>query len=366
MPAGAAHGTLGVMAYDSCAPARLGSLCSGIGGLELGLSQVLSTELAWQSEIHPAASQVLARQFPGVPNLGDLVAVDWAGVEPVDIVCFGFPCQNLSLAWAGEGIEDGTKSRLWFSCLRAVRALRPRVVFLENVSSLVGSRKGRDFTIVQSGLAQAGYDTFWLCLPAAAVGAPHRRERLFLIAYFPDRRDWVAGLTRPQVAGPALPPVPRLLPTPVANDDGKQPHAHVAAKNRYDSSKRTVITSLAVMGIQAAFTGLWAPKLLPRDRGDSTVPMPEDKVDLGVYLPAVRRWEKVLGRPAPCSTDGPAHSTNFVEWMQGYADGWTAGISRSARLHCLGNSVVPQQAAMAARLLLQELAGTTSLSRAVA
>jgi DNA (cytosine-5)-methyltransferase 1 len=156
-------------------------LCTGYGGLDLAVHAVLGGRLVWYAETDRHARTVLAARFPGIPNLGDIRAVDWSQVAPVDVLTAGFPCQNISDAGRREGIH-GDKSSLWSAVADAVRVLRPRLVFVENVAALL--RRGLD--VVQADLAALGYDTSWICLRASDIGAAHRRDRLFLLA---ARRD---------------------------------------------------------------------------------------------------------------------------------------------------------------------------------
>jgi DNA (cytosine-5)-methyltransferase 1 len=160
---------------------RIGSLCTGYGGLDLAVQAVLGAQLAWYAETDRHACTVLARRFPGVDNLGDIRTVDWHTTVPVDIVTAGFPCQDISDAGRREGIR-GAKSSLWTAVADAIRVLRPQLVFVENVAALL--RRGLD--IVHADLATLGYDTSWICLRASDIGAAHRRDRLFLLA---ARRD---------------------------------------------------------------------------------------------------------------------------------------------------------------------------------
>ncbi len=158
----------------------LGSFCTGYGGLDLAAEEVLGARLAWYAENDPAASRVLAARFPGVANLGDIRAVDWRRVEPVDIVTAGFPCQDISNAGKRAGIT-GARSSLWTAIATALRVLRPRLAFVENVAAL----RTRGLDVVQADLATLGYHTRWLCLRASDIGAAHRRDRLFLLATIP-------------------------------------------------------------------------------------------------------------------------------------------------------------------------------------
>lgn len=157
----------------------VGSLFSGIGGLELGLERTGGFKTIWNCEIDPYASVVLKKHWPDVPNLGDITKVEWGTVEKPDLICGGFPCQDISVAGKGKGIKEGTRSGLWFRFAEAIRALRPRYVLAENVPMLAN----RGLDIVLCSLAEIGYDAEWFNLSAADVGAWHRRERIFIIAH---------------------------------------------------------------------------------------------------------------------------------------------------------------------------------------
>ncbi|MDZ5446546.1 DNA cytosine methyltransferase [Micromonospora sp. 4G57] len=156
---------------------RIGSLCTGYGGLDMAVELVLGGHLTWYAEVDRHARAVLEHRWPGVPNLGDIRAVDWTRVEPVDVLTAGFPCQDISNAGKRAGI-GGRHSSVWNAVADAVRHLRPPYVFVENVAALL--RRGLD--VVEADLAALGYDTSWTCLRASDIGAAHRRDRLFLLA----------------------------------------------------------------------------------------------------------------------------------------------------------------------------------------
>ncbi|GAA3850574.1 DNA cytosine methyltransferase [Amycolatopsis tucumanensis] len=158
----------------------IGSLCTGVGGLDLGVAAVLGGRIAWYSEVDPHACAVLAARVPGAPNLGDLRAVDFTAVEPVEVLTAGFPCQDISAAGRRAGIEKGTRSGLWYTILDAIRVLGPRLVVVENVAALRWRNGGLDRVL--AGLAETGYDAVWRCVRASDIGAAHRRERVFLCA----------------------------------------------------------------------------------------------------------------------------------------------------------------------------------------
>jgi len=152
-----------------------GSLFSGIGGIDLGLERA-GLKCVWQSEIDPYACRVLAKHWPDIPNLGDIRGIDWTTVDRADLVAGGYPCQPFSIAGRRAGADD--PDNLWPYFAECLRVLRPRYALLENVPNHLSL----GFGPVLGDLAALGYDTEWDCLPAAAVGAPHLRDRLFAIA----------------------------------------------------------------------------------------------------------------------------------------------------------------------------------------
>ncbi len=118
----------------------IGSLFSGYGGLDLGVQAVLGGRVVWHAEIEPAACLILEHHYPLVPNLGDVTEIDWAGVEPVDILTLGFPCQDVSAAGLKHGLGGkGERSGLWAHAVRAIAALRPSLVVIENVRGLLSA-----------------------------------------------------------------------------------------------------------------------------------------------------------------------------------------------------------------------------------
>ena len=155
----------------------VGSLFTGIGGFDLGFERA-GMRTAWQVEVDPFRRAILERWFPDAVRYGDVRAVGADDLAPVDLVCGGFPCQDLSQAGRGAGLA-GERSGLWFEFARIVGELRPRYVVVENVAALIA----RGLDRILAGLAEIGYDAEWDVIPACAVGAPHRRERLWIVAY---------------------------------------------------------------------------------------------------------------------------------------------------------------------------------------
>jgi DNA (cytosine-5)-methyltransferase 1 len=385
---------------------RVGALCSGIRGIELGLEMVLGPpDLAWVSEIDAPLAQYMDRHG-AAPNLGDLTAVDWSKTEPVDILTAGFPCPPVSSAGKRKGTEDDRW--IWPHIAAAVRALRPRWVFIENVAGLRSLGMGD----VQDGLAEAGYDTRWTSLRASDVGAPHRRDRIFIAAHPRDGADlwqWARPQSGQGGKAPAHPeglgerePADQALAIAVggqawqesgggggrtawgaaahtdggglaelADLDGESFPAADGARGRHaDGRDRPAPHAEGDQG-RVEHGDRRPPADATRDGRDEGRPEPagqQGRPDAalgggaaprhledgsccgklwGTYGPAIRRWAGIL-RPPPCPVDARGRlSPDFGLWMQGYPEGWLDGMKRTAALKAVGNSVCPQQAAAA-------------------
>jgi DNA (cytosine-5)-methyltransferase 1 len=298
---------------------RIGSLCTGYGGLDMAVTAVFNGRLIWSADNDRHVSVLLDKRYPDVPNLGDLTRLDWATVESVDIMAAGFPCQDISYNGRGAGIEKGARSGIWKNIVTGLRLLRPKLVVVENVAAI--RRRGLDRVL--GDLAELGYYAVWTSLRASEVGAPHRRERVFILGY---RQEAASILTaaharserRPRRSGPGdtasgwPPGGPERSPT------GAVP---VAAKER---------------------------------------PAPVNGDGWGRYREAVERWAAVIGRPAPEPTGygiwGQTRlSPQLSEWLMGLPAGFVTDLDLpySAQLRILGNGVVPQQADVALRLLVR-------------
>ena len=174
---------------------NVGSLFAGIGGFDLGFERA-GMRVAWQVEQDAYCRAVLARHFPYAARFEDVREVGIDTLDPVDLICGGFPCQDLSSAGRGAGI-DGARSGLWAEYARIIRELRPRYVVVENVPALLtgkGKRWDRGpIGRVLGDLAEARYDAEWACLSAREFGAPHLRKRVWIVAYpARDAQAWAA------------------------------------------------------------------------------------------------------------------------------------------------------------------------------
>lgn len=156
---------------------RVLDLFSGIGGFSLGLERTGGFETVAFCEIEKFPRKVLRKHWPEVPIYEDIAMADFGPIGPVDLVTAGFPCQDISLAGQGAGLA-GARSGLFWHILRAARMVGQPRLLLENVAALLGRGMGS----VLGALAQVGYDAEWHCIPASAVGAPHRRDRLWILA----------------------------------------------------------------------------------------------------------------------------------------------------------------------------------------
>lgn len=161
---------------------RVGSLFSGVGGLDLGLEWA-GMEIVWQCEVDEYASAVLRKHWPNVPNVGDIKAIDPANLPPVDLVCGGYPCQPFSVAGKRKGQNDDR--HLWPYMRQVVETVRPTWCLCENVAGHV--TMGLDSVL--SDLEALGYACWPLVIPACAVDAQHIRERVFVVAHADGGRE---------------------------------------------------------------------------------------------------------------------------------------------------------------------------------
>lgn len=182
---------------------KIGSLCSGAGMLDLAVLDVFpDATISWFAENDPAASKVLRTRFPGIRNHGDITKLRPWMLDPVDMLTAGFPCTDLSRAGEREGLQEGNRSGLWYTIAELISGLQPEYVFLENVDAIwtadsgsvvefcpwcLDNGRGKPFLSaferVIADLSQMGFDAEWCCVPASCAGAPHRRERFFLLAF---------------------------------------------------------------------------------------------------------------------------------------------------------------------------------------
>jgi DNA (cytosine-5)-methyltransferase 1 len=176
----------------------LGELCAGYGGLGKAVENVFDAELKWYSEFDAAPSRIMAHHWPGIPNLGDMTAIDWASSPKVDVLSGGTPCQDLSHAGRRKGMTEGTRSNLWVQMREAIATIQPAYVVWENVRGAYSARADsemepcpgclgiprdgksplRALGRVLGDLSELGFDAEWRGIKASDVGAPHNRYRV--------------------------------------------------------------------------------------------------------------------------------------------------------------------------------------------
>lgn len=333
---------------------------------------VFGGELAWWSDIHPAAVKVMTHHHPTAPNLGDLRQVSWWDVPRVDLLTAGYPCQPFSNAGRRLGTDD--PRHLWPSVARAIGALRPRIVVLENVAAHLG----RGFDLVLADLAVLGYDAAWTVVRASDVSAPHRRARLFIVAVTEDTDSTASDQRGESAPGQAesrgaRPDAGRRGGAPAADPGSEQVGQQSEPLAGSGGASITGHDHPAVADAE----GLGWPEGWPEPAGlvrgsGASVGGHDPAAEWGVYEPAIRRWERATGWPAPAPTvtgqrGGQQLSPWLVEWMMGLPAGYVTavpGLSRNDMLHVLGNGVVPQCATWAVEELAHRLGLTSNVERA--
>jgi DNA (cytosine-5)-methyltransferase 1 len=168
---------------------KIGSLCTGYGGLDMAVEAYFNAKTVWCAEYDQYASKLIEERF-GYVNHGDISAIDWASVEPIDILTAGYPCQPFSSAGQRKGTTDDR--HIFPFILEAISTLRPKFVILENVRGHLSL----GFKEVLASLTSIGYDARWEVVRASEVGAPHERARLFVVAY--PTSEGLQGSGRPQ------------------------------------------------------------------------------------------------------------------------------------------------------------------------
>ena len=264
---------------------RVFSMFSGIGGFELGIEQSdINTELVGYAEIDKYAISIFEKQFTGVTNYGDATAITASNLPDFDLLVGGFPCQAFSIAGKQQGFSD-TRGTLFFDIARICAEKRPRYLVLENVKGLLSHDGGQTFQTILRVLADLGYRVEWQVLNSKNFGVPQNRERVFIVGYLGERsgQEIFPLTTYSQSAS-----VVALQQLNKAESQG----------NRIYDSSGLATTLASQAGGLGAKTGLY-------------------QIDT-----QVRRLT-----PTEC------------ERLQGFPDGWTAGLSDTQRYKTLGNAV---------------------------
>jgi site-specific DNA-cytosine methylase len=304
---------------------NVGSLFSGIGGFDLGFERA-GMRVSWQVELDPYCRAVLARHFPDAARFDDVREVGARNLAPVDLLCGGFPCQDLSPAGKGAGL-DGARSGLWAEFARIVRELRPRYVVVENVPALL-TGKGKRWDRAPVGrvlgdLAEAGYDAEWACLSAREFGAPHLRKRIWIVAY--PARDAEAGAAaesrseRERAGAGGERTERRTWPTPKASASGPD-FARARRKRSGGDDLATAVAREELWPTPINGAGQGGRQLREAVARGSRLPTPtrQDARNNGAPSQS-RRRTRLLN-----SIAGGPLNPEWVEWLMGFPVGWTA------------------------------------------
>jgi DNA (cytosine-5)-methyltransferase 1 len=262
---------------------------SGIGGFSLAARWLGGFQTVQFVEWNPYCQQILAHQFPDIPIHDDITTFNPQPYS-ADVVCGGFPCQDISTAGKQAGIKEGTRSGLFYELMRVIRLVRPRYVVLENVSAIISN--GLDAVLGE--LAEAGLDAEWACIPASAVGACHQRDRWWLVAY-------AKGGTGVQRQSGQTEHIGQSSRSKLSMAQSRNSHSEALSASHADNQRQQEQHSPAIADEQGRPRWGDAPRRLNPD------------------------WRSYLSEPVlPRGDDGLSH--------------------RVDRIHALGNAVVPQVA----------------------
>lgn len=379
---------------------RFGSLFSGIGGIDLGLERA-GMECAWQVEIDEYARRVLEKHWPEVERYGDVKEVGKYNLEPVDLICGGFPCQDVSVAGKRSGLA-GKRSGLWHEFHRILEEMRPEWCVIENVPGLLSSNKGRDFATIIRALAELRYGVAWRILDAQYFGVAQRRRRVFIVGHTGDGRaaevlfeqQGSSGNTAPsREEGESVTALTQNGVGASGADDNQAQGGHlIAAPVKASSPSRrnggswpiaeefVISPPLMGEGHDASEDGRGRKSLVfdttqvtsPENRSNPQPGGPCHSLAAGARAPAVafdanagftdRQYPvrsgdyaqlKAATREAVAGNFGVRRLTpTECERLQGFPDGWTEGLSDSARYRALGNAVCVPVAEWIARRML--------------
>jgi len=312
---------------------KVGSLFAGVGGFDIAAERA-GMEVAWQSEVDPAASQVLEHHWPG-RNLGDIhgiTMVDGRGLErfapAVDVLCGGFPCQDYSVAGNRAGLA-GDRGALWWEFHRLIAEGRPTWVVAENVPGLLSSRGGRDFATIIDSLTDIGYGVCWAVLDAQYFRLAQRRRRVFIVGHS-------GGQPRPEV---------------LALSEGLYGHPAPRREARQDPSRSTAIGShgdgTIVGSLTRAFDSKNYSNVQEVAAGSLVASFAENQRAEVVETPYVRSMSIGGGKPGqgfPAARIGTIVrrlTPLECERLQGFPDGWTdiPGANDTQRYRQMGNAV---------------------------
>jgi DNA (cytosine-5)-methyltransferase 1 len=287
---------------------KIGSLCTGYGGLDMAVEAFFDAETVWTADNDKYASIVIEKKIKK-PNLGDIKTLDWASLEPIDILTAGYPCQPFSAAGHRKGVED--ERHIWPYILEGISTLRPKWIVLENVRGHLSL----GFQEVLKDLASIGYDARWRIVRASDVGAPHQRARLFIVAY-PSNNGQSQGQSSGLTQG--------------------YTRASCNATSTDSNCDACEKSQRITRNLRKSCEGLRTRK------------------DKGQAGKKYRSGSKMVRETVPNILVGDRLNPGFIEYMMGLPVGWVTDLDMldNHKLKILGNGVVPQQAYYALEQLL--------------
>jgi DNA (cytosine-5)-methyltransferase 1 len=354
---------------------KVGSLFTGIGGFDIGFERAGMT-CKWQCEIDHNCQTLLQNRF-GVKIYADVKTIS-TGVERVDVLCGGFPCQDLSLAGTREGLK-GERSGLWFEFARIIGELKPKWVVIENVAGLLSSQKGQDFAIILQTLDEFGYGVGWRIFDSQYFGVAQRRRRVLIVASLGNRcctevlfepesvsRHFTESKGKGQSPSRATQNRNRKGGRTIAynihqNDDGRKDrlngglyitetdksltlsasasqgksHTWIAYENHPNDSRITKTGEISQQLTARMGTGGNNVPLVQKywDGSDISDTLDVSSLVKGQMMPHKRRF------PVVFSSGVRRLTPTECERLQGFPDNWTEGFSDTARYKMLGNAV---------------------------
>jgi DNA (cytosine-5)-methyltransferase 1 len=309
---------------------KFGSVFSGIGGLDLGFVRA-GMICSWQVEIDRQATTILERRFPDAERFADVRSVGRYNLKPVDIICGGFPCQDISLAGRRAGLA-GEQSGLWFEFRRVIEETVPQWVVVENVPGLLSSNGGRDFATILRGMVKCGYGVAWRILDSQYFGVAQIRRRVFVIGSLGNGRAAQVLFERDSSARDITPgkkagdKVAGTISTSLGDNIPGKAKTLMSGYDRYDPT---------------AYTYIWQNK-----QQSGEIRIYKDK------SPTMSTYWGTGGGNVPYT--GVRQLTPLeCERLQGFPDGWTDGQSDSARYRQLGNAVTVSVAEWIAKRIME-------------
>jgi len=368
---------------------RYGSLFAGIGGIDLGLDRA-GMECVWQVEIDPYCQKVLEKHWPNARRFKDVKECGKENLEPVDLICGGFPCQDLSVAGKRSGLA-GERSGLFFEFMRIVAELSPRWILIENVPGLLSSNGGRDMGTVLGEVGKLGYGWAYRVLDAQYFGLAQRRRRVFIVGCLGDRQSAAEVLfepesvcrdsppsreTRARVAATVTPGIDtnRNGWAPMNEADNLVAHALTSCKTatgRLDPTEQELIVAKPLRSqAQASHredSETYIPMVIRDERGRCNDGRISDKAFPLHAAKGQSKQQIVIGPLCANAATKYKHGDGGItsiqqylsghiqpdrsgmavrrltptecERLQGFPDGWTEGVSDSVRYRMLGNAV---------------------------